>query len=164
MRYGKSLNSAAVIVGIAMGLMSTPSLAVPMKANISDLVDVDFGIINSLNRQAISQTICVYSSTFTNGYSVTAIGGGQGGVFSLASGSSQLPYDVLWSAAANQVNGTPLTSGAPATGFSSAATQSSCKNGPISSASLIIVINSTTLDSARAGAYTGSLQLTITPE
>ncbi|MGX7953484.1 hypothetical protein ACWPM1_13105 [Tsuneonella sp. HG249] len=108
--------------------------------------------------------MCAYSASDTLGYTVTALGSGPGGAFSLVSGSAQLPYEVLWNSAANQSGGTGLVAGSARSGFVSSATQKTCNNGPSSSASLVVVLRSAALSNAQAGSYAGTLQVTIAPE
>jgi hypothetical protein len=95
---------------------------------------------------------------------VTASGSAPGGAFALTSGGALLDYEVQWSTAAGQASGTQLSPNMPFGGFISLATQQSCNSGPATSASLILLLRSTALSSARAGAYAGTLTLIIGPE
>jgi hypothetical protein len=132
---------------------------------ISGLGDVSFGLITNIaSDSASSQSICVYSNSATDSYNVRAIGSGAGGAFTMASGSSSLAYDVEWSSAPGQSNGTALTPNVALSAQVSQARQQTCNSGPSSSASLIVIIRSNALASAAAGSYAGALTLVIGPE
>lgn len=162
------LRGEARVTGVALafaGLSLAASPAYPAdKVRATAFADVTFGTIAGATDQKVSQNVCAYSSSFTRGYSVSAVGSGTGGGFALSSGAAELPYDVLWAGSANQTSGTALTAGAATSGFVSGATHQTCNSGPSASASLTIVIQGSALSSARAGSYSGSLQLTIAPE
>jgi hypothetical protein len=134
------------------------------KARITGLSDVAFGLITGTADQAISESVCAYSSSSTGGYSVTATGDGSGGAFELSAGADQLAYDVLWTDSADQAGGTALVAGSATAGFTSVANQQFCNSGPSTSASLTVVIRSASLGSAMVGSYAGTLQITIAPE
>ena len=163
MNYGFShtaLNLA--LIGLAI---ATPSSAwCADKVRLTGLSDANFGTINGTIDQTISQNVCAYSNSATTGYSVTALGSGSGGAFSLASGSAQMSYDLLWSDAANQIGGRSLAPGIIESGFTAGSSQQFCNSGPSSTASLTVVIRSVALASARAGSYSGQLTITIAPE
>lgn len=162
MRTGKSL-ILALVMGVAGVIAAGPARAAD-KTRLTGLSDVSFGLITSTVDQSVSQSVCAYSSSNTNGYSVTATGSGSGGAFALSSGTAQLPYDVLWAASSGQTGGTSLVAGTTTVGFTSLASQQTCNSGPSTSASLTLVIRSATLGSALAGSYSGTLQITIAPE
>jgi hypothetical protein len=163
MRYGVTLRTAVVLGSIVAGA-SCGAAGAAEKARISGLADVNFGQITGTVDQAIGQSLCVYSSSPTGAYGVTASGSGSGGSFALSSGSAELAYDVLWADAPNQSSGMALLSGTPRGGFTSNASQHFCNSGPSSTATLTIVIRSAELGNAQAGSYSGMLQITITPE
>nr|WP_166180573.1 hypothetical protein [Altererythrobacter segetis] len=164
MKSGIVLNAGLVVWAAVAGTSSSPAHAASNKARLTGLSDVAFGLIASNVDQSASQSVCAYSSSNTNGYSVTAIGSGGGGAFELLAGATPLPYDVLWSDAGNQTSGVALAPGTTRSGFTSTASQQTCNSGPSSSASLTVIIRSATLMSARAGTYSGMLQITIAPE
>jgi len=162
-----SLTKCRAALALAFVLTALPrhAWAAPGdKARITGLADVAFGTLNTASDQSISENVCAFSNSATGGYSVTATGSGGSGAFTLASGGSQLPYEVSWAGSANQSNGTALTSGTLISGFTSAATQQSCNSGPAASASLTVIIRAASLGSAMAGPYSGTLQITIAPE
>src|SRR3989337_1896697 len=85
-------------LGLFLGAVALSAPASAQKVRITNLSDVDFGLIANLQAESRrSQSICLFSSGLGNAYSVTASGSGPGGSFALASGSSSLPYDVEWS-------------------------------------------------------------------
>lgn len=161
-------SGVSLIVPLALAVLSTIAPDGPARAadraRITGLSDVAFGTINGTGDQTASQSLCAYSSSSTNGYSVMASGSGSGGAFALSSGAAQLPYEVLWADSANQTGGTALVANAVQSGHVSVASQQTCNSGPSSSASLTIVIRDATHSAAGAGTYSGSLSLTIAPE
>lgn len=162
MRLGKSLIGVAALV--LAGALEVGAAA--QSARVAGLADVDFGTVVTLSDQTRSQSIVVCS--YRNNpqrlpYSVTAVGSGTGGAFSLASGSGSLPYDVQWSDAPAQTSGMALQPGTPASGFNNAATGFACPQQPVT-ASLTLRIRAADLAVAQAGTYSGSLQITVAPQ
>jgi len=157
------IRCAALVLTAGGAAWSASASAANDKARLTGLADVGFGLVTTASDQAISQNVCSYSSSATSGYSVTATGNGAGGAFTLG-GPAPLPYEVRWSGSANQTNGIALTAGAVTSGFTSSASQQTCNSGPAASASLIVIIRAAALGSAPAGAYSGTLQVTIAPE
>jgi hypothetical protein len=156
---------ALALTGLPLLLSASPALAASNKVRISDLSDVNFGIIANLGADAIrNQSVCVYADTNSNGYNVTASGTGPGGAFLLSSGPRTMSYEVQWSSSSGQSSGTQLTSNVPLTGLVSGATHQTCGNGPATTASLIILLRSNVLWSATAGAYDGTLTLVVGAE
>lgn len=146
-------------------LHCSPAIAASNKVRITNLTDVAFGTVASLNTDAVSsQSLCLYADTNSNGYNITATGTGPGGTFALSSGLSSLSYDVLWSSSPGQSSGTQLTPQVPLTGQVSTARQQTCNNGPATSASLVVVLRSAALSSATAGTYSGTLTLLVGAE
>lgn len=164
MRSGSLLTAALVMGAIGAGAWSSPAIAASDKARLTGLADVSFGLIASFTDQTSSQSVCAFASSNTHLYSITAVGSGSTGGFTLASGSAQLPYEVLWADAPNQPGGTSLVAGSAAGGFASSTNQHTCNSGPPTTATLTIVIRSATLNAAQAGDYLGTLQITIAPE
>lgn len=156
---------AAILLwgGLGSGF-ATPASAANDKARLTGLSDVAFGLIAGTADQSASQSVCAYSSSATSGYSVTAIGSGTSGSFTLSSVTDQLPYEVLWAPSPNQTGGRSLTAGTTTSGFTSVASQQTCNSGSNTSASLTVIIRSATLTAAMAGDYSGTLQITIAPE
>jgi len=163
MKSGSFLIVALVMAGIGAGAPA-PARAASDKARLTGLSDVAFGLIPGTADQTASQSVCAFSQSNTQGYSITAVGSGNGGAFTLSSGAATLAYDVLWADTANQTGGTQLVAGTAESGFTSTAKQQTCNNGPSTSASLTVALRSATLMSAMAGDYSGTLQITITPE
>ena len=160
-RASRPLSRVAMILAVAM--LSSPAAA--DKVRITQVSDVNFGLISNLQADTRrSQSICVYSNSPANTYSVSAAGSGAGSSFTLSSGSSILPYEVEWSDQSGQTTGTSLTPNVAATGRTSSANQQTCNAGPSTSASLTIVLRSTELSQAREGNYSGSLTLLVAAE
>lgn len=155
----------ASCLGLLLGAVAHPSPAWAQKVRITNLSDVDFGLIANLQAESRrSQSICLFSNSARNAYSVTASGSGPGGSFALADGSSLLAYDVEWSQQSGQTSGTLLSANGTLTGQASAATHQFCNSGPPTSASLTIVLRAADLSQAREGSYSGSLTLLIAAE
>lgn len=149
-------------VAAALLLCTSPAAAQRNHVRISNLADVPFGTIGNFSTDAVqTQDVCVYSNSATQGYRVTASGDGSGGAFVLSSGSDLLDYEVQWSSFPGQSSGLQLSPGVPLTGQTSSATQQFCNSGPVSSASLIVLIRSSAAVGATAGTYGGVLTLII---
>lgn len=147
---------------LALALVSAPAGAQSNNVRITKLSDVAFGSLANLGVDASSaQSICVYANTSGDRYRVTATGSAPGSAFALTSGASLLPYEVQWSASSGQSSGFQLSPNVPQTGLVSSATQQTCNSGPVTSASLILLLRATALSSARAGSYSGTLTLII---
>lgn len=163
MRYRAFPILAAVVTVLASVLLPGPARAAD-KARVTGLVDVNFGVVAGFGDQSISQSLCAFTSSRTATYSVTAMGDGASGSFALNSGSSQLVYDVLWADAPGLSSGSALSPNIPMSGLTSAASHQACTSGPPASASLTIVLRDGVLRNARAGSYSGAVQITIAPE
>ncbi len=153
----------------SLGSTSTGSVAigasVPNRVQISGLADVSFANQDPATAAASAQSVCVWSNTSTRGYNVTASGSGAASAFTLANGALTVPYSIEWAGSAGQVSGTALAVGSPLTGLTSTATNASCSSGPSSSASLIVRISTTSLQTMQAATnYTGTLTLVVAPE
>ena len=150
---------------LVLGVLAHPSSASAQKVRITNLSDVDFGLITNLQAESRrSQGICLYSNSAGGAYSLVATGSGPGGSFSLVNGSHALDYDVEWSPLSGQSSGTLLAANGVLTGQTSAATHQFCNSGPATSASLNIVLRAAELSRAREGNYSGSLTLLISAE
>ncbi len=155
----------AIASCLAMFAVMIPSPVSGQKVRITNLSDVDFGLIANLQVESRrSQNICLFSNSAGNAYSVSASGSGSGGSFALANGSSSLAYDVEWSQQSGQTSGTSLSANGVLSGQTSAATHQFCNSGPAATASLTIVLRAAELSQAREGSYSGSLTLLIAAE
>lgn len=144
---------------------TNPAPASAEKARITNLSDVDFGLLSNLQADARrSQNICVFSNSTGGRYSIIATGSGSGSSFALSNGSSSLDYEVEWSDQSGQTAGTSLSPNVAATGRASSASHQSCNSGPATSASLIVVLRASALSQAREGNYSGSLTLLVAAE
>ena len=150
--------------GAALALLGLgPAPGHAQQVSISGLTDVAFGTISNFTTDLTrSQNVCANSTAAGNRYSVTASGSGAGGSFDLQSGGGTLAYEVQWAGATGQTVGTNLVANVAQGGFSGVGSNSVCKNG-IMTASLITILRSTAISAARAGAYTGTLTLILTP-
>ena len=153
---------AGCAAGLAMLFAAAPLQAQSNNVRLTKLSDVAFGSLVNLGVDAsVAQNICVFAQTSGNRYRVTATGSAPGGAFALASGSDLLGYEVQWNASSGQSSGLQLSPSVAQTGLISSATQQTCNSGPATSASLILFLRSSALQSAKAGSYTGTLTLVI---
>jgi hypothetical protein len=96
---------------------------------------------------------------------VTATGSGASGAFTLANGATTVAYSVEWSGSSGAASGSALAAGTALTGLATTATNPTCSAGPASSASLIVNLSATDLQSMQAAtSYTGTLTLVVAPE
>src|SRR5262249_47505845 len=102
-----------------VALAGAPSPGIGQTVRITKLSDLSFGTINNLLVDARqSENVCVYSSSATRGYNVTATGSG-GGAFQLVSGAATLAYEVQWNSSSGQSSGTTLGAGTKLGGLTS---------------------------------------------
>ena len=161
----KSLPRLAMPAVLLLASLSASFPASAQKVRISDLSDVNFGLLSNLQADARrSQNVCLFSNSMGGRYSITATGSGSGSSFTLNDGSHSLPYEVEWSDQSGQTSGTGLAPAVTATGRVSAASQQTCNSGPASSASLTVVLRASSLTQAREGNYSGSLTLLVAAE
>jgi hypothetical protein len=158
---GRALFASASLAFISLAPVSPASA----KVRISGLSDVSFGTISNLTVDAVqAQSVCVYSNGSGQAYSVRADGSGSGGAFTLANGITTLAYSVRWNSQPGQSNGTALTAGALLGGQTTNAQNQTCSSGPPTTASLIVTLPATSLSSATAGTYGGTLTVIVSEE
>ena len=168
---GKARNTRAGVPRFTLSFallaaaIALPQQGLAQKVRITNLSDVNFGLISNLQADARrSQNICLFSNSSGGRYSITATGSGPASSFALNDGSHSLPYEVEWSDQSGQTSGSSLASSVTATGHVSGASQQSCNSGPATSASLIVVLRASSLTQAREGNYSGSLTLLVAAE
>jgi hypothetical protein len=162
---GRGAPRLALALALFLTAATHSGPASAQKVRITNLSDVDFGLIANLQSDALrSQNVCVFSNSAGNRYSITATGSGTGSSFALSNGSASLDYEVEWADQSGQSTGTSLSPNIASTGRVSSATHQSCNVGPATSASLIIVLRSSALSQAREGNYSGSLTLLVAAE
>lgn len=156
------LMQSLAFLAVAIGL---PQQAAAQKVRITNLSDVNFGLVSNLQADARrAQNVCLFSNSTGGRYSITASGSGSGSSFALSDGAHMLPYEVEWSDQSGQSSGTSLAPTVTSTGRVSAATQQTCNSGPATSASLIVILRASSLTQAREGNYSGSLTLLVAAE
>ncbi|WEK00068.1 MAG: hypothetical protein P0Y59_24770 [Candidatus Sphingomonas phytovorans] len=147
---------------VVPGALAVPLPAAAQSVQITHLSDLAFGTITNVGvDQLQSESVCAYSGILGGRYTVTASGSGASGAFTLANGSSLLPYEVQWSATSGQTSGTNLTSGAALAGQT---TLLSCPILQTSNASLIVILRAASLSAATAGGYGGTLTIVLAPD
>ena len=144
----------------------TINASVPGRVRISGLTDVTFANADPLTAATNAQNVCVWSNTNTRGYTITAAGSGASNAFTLASGAlPEVPYTVQWAQTSGQTSGTSLAANTALTGQTSTAINADCSAGPSSSASLVVSVGASTLQSMISGVtYNGTLTLVVAPE
>ena len=143
----------------------TISASVPSRIQLTGLTDVAFTNQDPTIAAFNAQNVCVWSNSATRGYYVTATGSGAASAFTLANGAATVPYTVEWAGASAQSSGTALTASTALHGLTSTATNPTCASGPSSSASLIVRMSTSSLQSMQSAAtYTGTLTLVVAPE
>jgi hypothetical protein len=141
------------------------SVSVPGRVQLTGLTDVAFTNQDPSVAASNAQNLCVWSNTGTRGYNIDATGSGTSGAFTLANASLSVPYSVEWAGSSGATSGTPLSAGTALTGLTSTATNATCSAGPASTASLIVKIAASDLQSMQAAtSYTGTLTLVVAPE
>ena len=158
-----------VRLSLACATMWTAQAQAADQVRISRLSDVTFGTIGNFSADYVrAQDICLYSkSPPGNNYRITASGSGAGGGFLLGSGGATLPFEVQWADLPGQTSGTQLVANQPAAAQHSTAgagDPGDCSKGPITTASLIVILRSATIAAATSGDYTGTLTLLVAPE
>jgi hypothetical protein len=141
------------------------SASVPSRVQISGLSDVAFTNQDPGTAASNAQSVCLFSNTATKGYNVKATGSGASSAFTLANGALTVPYTVEWAQTTAQTSGTALTTNVALTGQTSLATTPGCSSGPATSASLVVKMSTTALQSMQSStSYTGTLTLLVGPE
>jgi len=161
---GASLAASQGSIGATSTGSISISATVPGRVEISGLSDVAFGTVDPGAAATSAENLCVWSNTSGRTYQVTATGSGAANAFALTDGANTLAYDVQWADSTGQSSGTALTSGTPLGAQASTATNPTCSAGPATTASLIVNMTAANLQSAVAGAYTGTLTLVVAPQ
>lgn len=163
--YHRSLRLLFGLGAATILLVAGLSSSAEAKVRVTGLSDVNFGTVANLTIDAVqAQSLCVYSNGSGNRYSVRADGSGAGGAYTLSNGVTTLQYDVRWNSQAGQTNGTVLSSGALLASQTTTAQNQTCSNGPATTASLIVTLPATSLSSAGAGNYSGTLTIIVGEE
>lgn len=163
---GYAWRKAALALASLSGALFVPGEpAAAQQVQINKLSDVSFGLISDFTTDAVSaQNVCVFSSTAQKGYNIAAQGSGVANAFTLANGSTNLAYEVQWNGNSGRTTGTSLTPNVALTGQRSNANNAGCVSGPVTTASLIIIIRAAALGAAPGGNFAGTLTLVIAPE
>lgn len=163
-----ALRGGMVKILLTLLLVAGAGLATPATAQnvrLTKLTDVNFGALTTTaNDVWQAQDVCAFVQSLSGRYNIRATGSGTGGAFTLANGSSALPYEVQWNGSAGQTSGTNLTPGVALGGLTAVTVNQSCTLLIASSASLIIMLRAAALSRATAGSYAGTLTLIIAAE
>lgn len=151
----------------SIGSTSSGSVAitatVPNRALITNLADVTFTNADPSVAATNSQGPCVWSNTSTRNYTVTATGSGTSNAFTIASGSSVIPYSVGWANSAGASSLNSLVAGSASSAVASNATNISC-GGSGNSTLKVTIAASDLQDMIATQTYTGTLTLVVTPQ
>ena len=152
------LRVLAVIVAAALNAQPATAQLV----RIGQLNDIAFGTLTTAGAdRVLTDNLCVYTSSATGRYRVTATGTSSGSTFMMTSGGNQLPIELQWAFSANQTSGTPLLPSTAVAGTTGNTNNFTCNGQP--SASLIVILRAAQNGSARAGSYSGSVSIRIAP-
>ena len=141
--------------------------SVPGRVRISKLSDIDLTNLDPTVAASRAQNVCVWSNAASRRYSITATGSGAGNAFTLdaVGAPAPVPYSVQWSATSGQTSGTGLSTGTALGALTSTAINSDCSSGPATTASLIVGMSTSTLQSMTSGlVYNGTLTLMVAPD
>jgi len=154
---------AAPILSALMLAVSAPAMA--QQVRINQLNDFAFGTLTANGTTNVSRTdnLCAYTSATTLGYRVTASGSGSSGAFTLANGGNALAYTVQWSGTSGATSGVQLTSGTALAAITTSTANSACLLGTGTNATVIVTLPAANVTAVPAGAYSGTLTLTIVP-
>jgi hypothetical protein len=163
---GSVWRKAALVLASLSGALVVPAEpAAAQQVQINKLSDVAFGTITDFTTDSLSaQNVCVFSTTAQKGYNITAQGSGAASAFTLANGPATMAYEVQWNSNSGRTTGTNLSPNVALTGQRTNATTAGCTSGPLTTASLIVIIRSAALGAAAGGNYAGTLTLVIAPE
>lgn len=181
----KGLGKALLVGGLAVAAAgATPAIAgtdgtfgatstgsvlitatVPGRVKLTKLSDVTFTNADPALAASSAQNVCVWSNTAGRKYTINATGSGASNAFTLAAGLNTVPYSVQWAQTSGQTSGTALTAGVALANQSSAAVAQDCGGAAATSASLVVGIAATDLQSMTASTpYTGTLTLLVSAQ
>ena len=145
--------------GNSSGGTSSINAEIPSLVLISSLDDIDLGTWDGQSAMSGTEPNCVWSTT--GGYSITGIGSGTDGAFTITNGSDELTYTAEWSDSSNKKSKKLKANRAQAGRITDADAQDCNGN---TTAILDIEINKGRLNSSSAGLYSGTLTLIVAVE
>ena len=149
---------------LAAAVLARGTDAAAQQVRIRQLNDVTFNTVSAAPvDQSQADNLCIYSTTATGRYTITARGSGSGNAFTLSSGSNLLPFEVQWAASANQSSGTALSPNVALTATTTNRTNFNCNQTASLTASLIVVLRAGAQQAVQAGTYSGTLTLLVAP-
>jgi hypothetical protein len=158
------LRQCSVLLLLAAAVLATGTPARGQQVRIRQFNDFVFGTLGSAPVDtSLADSICIYSTAVGGRYTVTARGSGNNGAFTLASGSSTLPYEVQWASAANQSSGSALSPNVAFATTTTNQTNANCNQPASLTASLIVMLRASAEQSVQAGSYSGTLTLLVAP-
>ncbi len=153
LRFLSSYCLAALVLSIYLGQQSAFADA---QVKISGFVDFNYGTWSS-GSVSRSTDVCVYKSTGSSDYYITASGGA--GTLSVTSSSNNLSYSVEF----KQSNGSFLSLSHGVRRMFSGANQSAEDCGGSTNATLRCTFATVDLEAARPGSYSGTLSIMVEP-
>jgi len=155
-------NGLAANDGI-IGATSTGDLDITLtildEVRISNLADITLGTFVGADLSGNSPA-CVYRSG-TGNYQITADGSGALGAFTLTDGANTVPYTVNYDDGAGSL---PLASGVPLPGQTGGDQGSDTCANTGNNGSIDVNVLAANMTALPAGAYAGTLTLTVAPE
>jgi hypothetical protein len=149
---------------LAAAALACTSPAAAQRVRVAQLTDLAFGTIGTAPVDTVlTDNLCVYSTATSGRYTITARGSGSSNSFALASGGNSLPYEVQWAFASGRTSGTALTPNVALAGTTANRLDSTCTLSSSLTATLVVVLRASAQQSARAGAYSGTLTLIVAP-
>ncbi|MEE4298418.1 MAG: hypothetical protein V2J24_03155 [Pseudomonadales bacterium] len=133
-------------------------IRVPELVQVSDLDDIALGAYGGFGDLSGTDSVCVYRNDAAAAYEVQAHGQGAGNAFVLEQGASSVPFEVEFDDGTGYA---PLSAGEARAAGGADSASTSC--GGAANAALRVTVRETDLASADAGAYAGTLTLTVAP-
>jgi hypothetical protein len=154
----RSISQAAAfcLALLALALFIAPASA--QLVQITSVGNFNFGTWSGSGNLHSSDDVCIYKSSGGTTYVVTASGSGGGGAFTIAKAGGTLAYEVRWKQSGGVLSQLTANVGA---GFSGASNSFTCNGTP--NATVDITFTLAALSAAKAGTYTGTLTILISP-
>ncbi len=138
------------------------SIAAHADILISKLNDVSVSTVNTGRDTIISERFCIASDP-VGPYGLIAFGSGDNGAFTIDNGPFQIEYEVSYRDRVSRTGFIEIISGVPVGGFLTRPLRNN-QRCPGNAGHLRIIIRKNSINSAAAGLYRGTIQLSVVPE
>jgi hypothetical protein len=164
-RRAPAIQKGLALFAAVLAANLLPAIAAAQQVRINGLNNIAFGTLaaNGTTEAVLSDNLCAYTSAITLGYQVTARGSGSSGAFTLASGGNALAYVAQWASSPNATTGVQLTPNVALAATTNSTLNSQCLLGSGANATVIIRLPAANVTAVPAGAYSGTITLTIVP-